>query len=43
MTGKKGICKAAHVASFTKKGSSLALQAGEVRTGRKPHLTRKKK
>jgi DNA topoisomerase VI subunit B len=43
MTGKKGIGKAAHVASFSKKGSSLARRAGEVRTGRKAHRTRKKK
>ena len=43
VTGKNVIGKAANVPSFSKKGSSLQQRAGEVRRGRKPHLTRKKK
>jgi DNA topoisomerase-6 subunit B len=43
MTRKKVIGDATTVPSFSKKGSSLQQRAGEVRTGRKAHLTRKKK
>jgi DNA topoisomerase-6 subunit B len=42
-TGKKGIGKAATVPSPSKQGASFQQRAGAVRTGRKPHLTRKKK